>query len=218
MKDKMNMKRITLIMAALAILVTGCSKGQKFTLIGDMETSLFDAATDSLILQSDGLPSLYTIPVVDKAFSYSGTVEKPSLATLKAPGERGVVSKLLVLEKGTITFERGYPRGTPLNEAFYELDQKVKEIRKENRGNPQAGSEAVFKLYQDFLDKHANDPSAIVALVAGRRYMSPEQMSELIAMTPKSIQRDSHIDKLLKEIRLMDTMRQAAELQQQQGE
>ena len=58
MKDKMNMKRIALIMAALAILVTGCSKGKKYTLTGSLETANFKQSPDSLILVSDDLPNI----------------------------------------------------------------------------------------------------------------------------------------------------------------
>ena len=198
MKDKMNMKRIALIMAALAILVTGCSKGKKYTLTGSLETANFKQSPDSLILVSDDLPNIYTIPVKDGAFSFSGRVVKPVVATLKEPGKK-VVNKPIVLEKGTITFENGYPRGTPLNEAFYELSQQVKETL---RANP----EALSKLYRDYLTQHSDDPSAVLALMSARRYMKPDMMSELIALTSKSVQNDSHIDKIKMELRMRGAM------------
>ena len=202
MKDKMNMKRIALIMAALAILVTGCSKGQKFTLKGDLETANFKQAPDSLILTSDYMPAIHTIRVKDGAFTFSGRLEQPILATLKAPGER-VVSKPLILEKGTITFENGHPRGTPLNEAFYGLSQQVREALQANRENPEAKQEALFKIFHDYLAQHSDDPSAILTIMAAQRYVDPAQMSELVALTSKSIQNDSHIDRIKLELRLM---------------
>ena len=207
MENKMHMKRIALIMAALAILITGCSKGQKFTLKGDMQGANFKQAADSLILQSDDLPTIFTIPVKDGAFSFSGRVPKPVLATLKEPGKK-VVNKPIVLEKGTITFENGFPRGTPLNEAYYELSQQIKETIQANRENPKATHEAVSKLFHDYLTQHSNDPSAVIALMTARRYVRPDTMSELIALTSKSIQHDSHIDKISLELRLMGAMQQ----------
>ena len=208
MKDKMNMKRIAMIMAALAILVTGCSRGQKFTLQGTLETANFKQAPDSLLLQSDDLPTTYTFPVKDGAFTFSGRVERPVLATLKELGTK-VVNKPLVLEKGTITFEKGFPRGTPLNEAFYALNQQVKETFEANRETPQNVQDAVFKVFQDYLTQHSNDPSAVIAIMSAKRYMRPDQMSELIALTSKSVQNDSHVDKIKMEIRMIDTIRQA---------
>jgi hypothetical protein len=205
MKDKMNMKRIALIMAALAILVTGCSKGKKYTLTGSLETANFKQSPDSLILVSDDLPNIYTIPVKDGAFSFSGRVVKPVVATLKEPGKK-VVNKPIVLEKGTITFENGYPRGTPLNEAFYELSQQVKETIRANRENQEAIPEALSKLYRDYLTQHSDDPSAVIALMSARRYMKPDMMSELIALTSKSVQNDSHIDKIKMELRMRGAM------------
>lgn len=195
------MKRIVILLTALALVATGCNKGQKFTLTGDLEKARFDAATDSLLLQSDAFPTVLTIPVRNGAFSYSGRLEQPALATLKAPGVK-VANKLIIVEKGTITFENGYPRGTPLNEAFYELDQQVRETVRVNRTSPQAIPEAMFKLFHDYLSQHADDPTAVLAIVTARRFLKPDQMAELIAMTPKSIQRDSHISKILIEIEL----------------
>lgn len=208
MKDKMNMKRIVMIMAALAILVTGCSKGQKFTLKGTLENANFKQAADSLSLQSDYITTIYTIPVKDGAFSFSGRVEKPVLATLKELGKK-VVNKPIILEKGTITFENGFPRGTPLNDAFYNFSQQIKETLQANRETPQAAKEALLNVFRDYLTQHSNDPSAVIAIMTARRYVTPDEMSELIALTSKSIQKDSHVDKIKMEIRMMDAIRQA---------
>ena len=200
MKDKTNMKRFALIMAALAILVTGCGKGQKFTLKGDMQTANFKVAADSLILQSDGMPTVHVIPVKDGAFSFTGRVDRPSLATLKAPGET-IETKHLILEKGTITFDHGLARGTPLNEAVFELNQQVREIMKENRQNPDVIPEKTFELFHDYLTKHPNDPSAVSALLIARHFTQPAKMSELIALTSKSIQKERHVEQLSLAIR-----------------
>ena len=205
MKDKTNMKRIAMIMAALAILVTGCSKGQKFTLKGDLESANFKVAADSLILQSDGMPTIHVIPVRNGAFSFSGRVKQPALATLKAPGEK-IVSKQVILEKGTITFDHGLARGTPLNEAVFELNQQTREIMQANRDNRNAIPEKMFNLFHDYLTKHPDDPSAISALMIARHFMKPNKMAELIALTSKSVQGNSHIDKIKMELRLRGSM------------
>lgn len=200
MKDKMNMKRFALIMAALAILVTGCGKGQKFTLKGDMKTANFKVAADSLILQSDGLPTIHVIPVKDGAFSFTERVTRPSLATLKASGKT-IETKQLILEKGTITFDHGLARGTPLNEAVFELNQQIREVMKENRNNRDAIPEETFKILHDYLTKHPNDPSAVSALMIARHFTKPDKMSELIALTSKSIQKERHVQQLTLAIR-----------------
>ena len=111
------MKRIAILLTALALVATGCNKGQKFTLAGSLEAARFNAATDSLLLQSDGLPTIQSIQVNDGQFSYAGKVEKPAAATLKGVG-RTMVTKYVVLEKGEITFQDGFPCGTPLNDAY----------------------------------------------------------------------------------------------------
>ena len=200
MKDKMNMKRIALIMAALAILVTGCGKGQKFTLKGDMKTANFKEAVDSLILQSDGLPTVLVIPVKDGAFSFTGRVTRPALATLKAPGET-IETKQLILEKGTITFDHGLARGTPLNEAVFELNQQVREVMMQNRQNRDVIPGKTFEIFHDYLTKHPNDPSAVSALMIARHFTKPDKMSELIALTSKSIQKERHVEQLTLAIR-----------------
>ena len=64
------MKRIAILLTALALVATGCNKGQKFTLAGSLEAARFNAATDSLLLQSDGLPTIQSIQVNDGQFSY----------------------------------------------------------------------------------------------------------------------------------------------------
>ena len=200
MKDKMNMKRIALIMAALAILVTGCGKGQKFTLKGDMQTANFKVTVDSLILQSDGLPVVHVIPVKDGAFSFTGRVAHPAFATLKAPGET-IEIKQFILEKGTITFDHGLARGTPLNEAIFELNQQVREVMMQNRQNRDVIPEKTFELFHDYLTKHPKDPSAVSALMIARHFTKPDKISELIALTSKSIQKERHVQQLNMAIR-----------------
>ena len=41
------MKRIAILLTALALVATGCTKGQTFTLAGSLEAARFIVATDS---------------------------------------------------------------------------------------------------------------------------------------------------------------------------
>ena len=193
------MKRIVIFLTALAILATGCNKGQKFTLQGDLESAKFSPATDSLLLQSDALATLISIPVKDGKFSYSGKVDKSAAATLKGVGGP-IVTKRVVLEKGTITFQDGLPCGTKLNDAYAELCRSLQAIAKEKAGDTEAVYSACADVLRTYLSKHGKDQSAVAALMTGRRYVTPETLSELIGMTSPAIQIEGDIHWMKKQL------------------
>ena len=192
MKDKMNMKRIAMLLAALVILATGCNKGQKFSLSGDLASAGFSNRTDSLLLQSDAFPLVVSIPVKKGHFSYHGHIERPAAATLKAVG-RETSSLMLVLEKGEITFLDGFPQGTKQNDEVSEFIRKLEALIRENPGDREAVREAAKKEIRAYLSHHPKDASAVIALMQARRFSNADEMSELIAMTSKAVQNDGHI-------------------------
>lgn len=198
----MKMKRIVMIVAALAVLATGCSKGQKFTLKGDLASAGFSARTDSLILQSDAFPQLVTIPVQDGTFSYSGQVDAPVAASLKAVGGE-MATQMVVLEKGVITFQDGAPAGTALNDASSELLRSLKAIVKENSGNRSKIQEEAGEEIREYLSDHGKDASAVLAILLGRRLVEPAVLSELIASTAPAVQNDSHVHRISKQLKSM---------------
>lgn len=186
------MKRIAIFMTALAILATGCSKGQKFTLESDLASAHFDPKTESLVLESDVLSEPVTIPVQNGRFSYSGRVEKPAVATLKAVGGK-VSSPMLVLEKGVISFQDGLACGTKLNDNAADFLRSIREIPKKHPGDRAATTEEAVQAAHKYVDDHAKDPSVILALSIARRFVSPEEMLQLIESTSPAIQNDSHV-------------------------
>ena len=191
------MKRIFIFMTALALLATACNKGQEFTLTGDLASAEFNPITESLLLQSDALPDIVTIPVQDGKFSYAGKVEKPAAATLKTVGAK-TETRMVVLEKGAITFQGGLPAGTKLNDAASELSRSMRTIMKEN-----AGKESALKTLRSYLSDHGKDASAVIAIMIARRFVSPEELSELIAMTSPEIQTDSQVHRIKKQLNSM---------------
>ena len=194
------MKRIAILLTALALVATGCNKGQKFTLAGSLEAARFNVATDSLLLQSDGLPTIQSIQVTDGQCSYAGKVEKAGAATLKGIG-RTMVTKYVVLEKGEITFQDGFPCGTPLNDAYGELLRSLQAVAKEHPGDADAVHAAALPILRAYLSSHANDPSAVVALMSARRFTKPEDLAELIAMTSPEVQNDGNIHWIKKQLK-----------------
>ena len=194
------MKRIAILLTALALVATGCNKGQKFTLTGSLEAARFTAATDSLLLQSDALPTIESIQIQDGQFTYAGKVEKPAAATLKGVS-RPMITKYIVLEKGNITFQDGLPGGTPLNDAYAELLQSIQTIVKEHSSDAEAIYAAALPVFRTFISKHAKDPAAVVALMTARRYTKPEALAELIAMTSPEIQNDGNIHWIKKQLK-----------------
>ena len=193
------MKRIAILLTALALVATGCNKGQKFTLAGSLEAARFNVATDSLLLQSDGLPTIQSIQVNDGQFSYAGKVEKPAAATLKGIG-RTMVTKYVVLEKGEITFQDGFPCGTPLNDAYGELLRSLQAVVKENN-DVEAIYAAALPILRTYITNHAKDASAVVALMSARRFTKPEALAELIAMTSPEVQNDGNIHWIKKQLK-----------------
>ena len=193
------MKRIAIFFTALALLATGCNKGQKFTLEGDLESAKFSLLTDSLLLKSDALPTQITIHLKDGKFSYTGRVDKTAAATLKGVGGP-IVTKRVILEKGTITFQDGLPCGTILNDAYAELSRSLQAIAKENVGNPEAVYSASADVLRTYLSEHGKDQSAVAALMTGRRYVKPEVLSELIEMTSPAIQIEGDIHWMKKQL------------------
>ena len=194
------MKRIAILLTALALVATGCNKGQKFTLAGSLEAARFNVATDSLLLQSDGLPTIQSIQVNDGQFSYAGKVEKPAAATLKGIG-RTMVTKYVVLEKGEITFQDGFPCGTPLNDAYGELLRSLQAVAKEHPGDAEAIYAAALPILRTYISNHAKDPSTVVALMSARRFTKPEALAELIAMTSPEVQNDGNIHWIKKQLK-----------------
>ena len=186
------MKRIAIFMTALAILATGCSKGQKFTLESDLASAHFDPKTESLVLESDVLSEPVTIPVNDGKFSYSGKVEKPAVATLKGVGGKAS-APMFVLEKGAITFQDGLACGTRLNDDASEFLRSIREIPKKHPGDRAATTEEAVQAVRKYVSDHAKDPSAILALSIARRFASAEEMVKLIESTSPAVQNDSHV-------------------------
>lgn len=200
------MKRFALIMAALlAIIATGCNKDQKFTLKGDLASARFEPGIDSLFLQSDAFSRVISIPVRNGSFSYRGRVGKPAFATLRAVGDKPV-TRMIVLEKGTITFQDALPCGTPLNDASSELNRSLRVLAKEHAGDNAAIINAHEKAFRKYLSEHSDDPSAVIALHMARRLLRPAALSDLIDMTSAEIQNDGNVRKLKQQIRLRRVM------------
>ena len=187
------MKRIAIFFTALALLATGCNKGQEFTLTGDLESAGFKFTPEALILQSDALDQLVTIPVKDGAFSYTGKVSQATAATLKGSGEGKTFTQMVVLEKGTITFDDGYPCGTKLNDASSELGRAIRQAARDSNGDRAAATEVAVKAVRDYLSEHGKDASAVLALMRAKTFCKPDVLSELIDMTSPAVQNDGHI-------------------------
>ena len=194
------MKRIAILLTALALVATGCNKGQKFTLTGNLETAGFSVGTDSVLVQSDAFPQLFNIPVQDGQFSYSGKVEKPAAATLKGVGG-AMVTQMVVLEKGDIVFQDGLPTGTPLNDASSAFISSLRAFVKEHSSDREAVYQEAEKRLGDYLKEHGNDPSAVLVLMVTRRFVRPEALAELLQKTSPEVQNDSHVHRIKNQLK-----------------
>jgi hypothetical protein len=127
-------------------------------------------------------------------------VEKPAAATLKGIGG-AMVTKYIVLEKGNISFQDGFPCGTPLNDAYGELLRSLQATVKEHPGDAEAVYAAALPILRTYITNHPKDASAVVALMSARRFTKPEALAELIAMTSPEVQNDGNIHWIKKQLK-----------------
>ena len=109
---------------------------------------------------------------------------------------------MFILEKGNITFEKGYAVGTPLNDSTYAFIHRISDLAKKYTGQKEPQVKAIEEEFTSFITRHANDPCAVWALKFGHHKIRRDLLLELIDVTSPAIQNDGEVSALKKELRL----------------
>ena len=187
------MKRIAIFLTALALLATGCQKGQKFTVTGDLKSAGLATYADTLLLGGESIETPYKTAVVDHAFTFTGRVEKPTYARVMVQDRENKYSKSLILEKGVITFKDGFACGTPLNDANFQFHERIQQIAQENKDDREAATKAIEAEFFSFVAQHKNDPCAIFAILRSNTFMTPEAALRLIDSASSDVQNNGNV-------------------------
>ena len=196
MKEKMNLKRIAIFMAALALVATGCHRAQKFTVSGDRMSLGVPMFADSLVLGGEDFAPEIRTAIQDDKFQFSGEVEKPTYARVMVAGKENDFYKSVILEKGNISFKKGYACGTPLNDATFQFMERLKEIGEANQGDREARAKAIQDEFFSFVAAHKNDPCAIFAILRSHTAMPPKDVVRLIESASPEIQINGNVHSL----------------------
>ena len=193
------MKRFVIVLTALALLATGCQKGQKFTVQGTVKETGFKDAT-SVKIEYELMEKALEAPVADEAFLIKGRVQKPVIAKLSAVGGEKRMERYFILEKGDITFERGMACGTPLNDSTMAFTHRVADIAQKFKGQRDLQVLNIKKEFTAFVSRHPDDPCAIYAAKFGHNKLDKDFLLDLIESTSKEIQHDGEMRALYKEL------------------
>ena len=194
------MKRIAIILLAATCLLTGCSRGQKFTVQGTLKETGFKDAT-AVKIEYEMIEEPLEAPVTDEAFTIQGRVKKPTIAKLQAIGTKKRISRMFILEKGNITFEKGFAVGTPLNDSTFAFIRRVSELAQKYKGQKEIQNKAIEEEFASFVTRHSNDPCAIYALKFGNHKFNADLMRKLIDGLSPAIKNDGEIHALENELR-----------------
>jgi hypothetical protein len=195
------MKRIAIVFLAATCLLAGCSRNQKFTVQGELKHALLPHA-DAVKLEYGMLEEPLQSSAKDSTFTFHGTVKKPVIAKLTTVGTKSRNTRFLILEKGTITFDRGFATGTPLNDSTVAFTHKISQIAKQYSGKKDVQVKAIEDEFAAFVTRHKNDPCAIFAILFGNHKLRKEVLLDLIKSTSPEIQNDGEIQGLYQQLRL----------------
>ena len=195
------MKRIAIVFLAATCLLAGCSRGQKFTVQGTLRDTGFKGAT-AVKVEYEMIEEPLEAPVTDDAFKVQGRVKKPIIAKIQAVGTEKRMTRTFILEKGDITFERGYAVGTPLNDSTVAFVHRISDLAKKYSGQKEPQVKAIEEEFTSFITRHADDPCAIWALKFGHHKVRRELLRDLIKVTSPAIRNDGEVRALDKELRL----------------
>ena len=195
------MKRIAIVLLAATCLLAGCSRGQKFTVQGTLRDIGFKGAT-AVKVEYEMIEKPLEAPVTDDAFKVEGRVKKPTIAKIHAVGTEKRISRVFILEKGNITFERGFAVGTPLNDSTVAFIHRISDLAKKYSGQKEPQVKAIEEEFTSFITRHADDPCAIWALKFGHHKLRPDLLLDLIKVTSPEIRNDGEVVALKKELRL----------------
>ena len=195
------MKRIAIVLLAATCLLAGCSRGQKFTVQGTLRDIGFKGAT-AVKVEYEMIEEPLEAPVTDDAFKVEGRVKKPIIAKIQAIGTEKRMIRMFILEKGDITFERGYAVGTPLNDSTVAFIHRISDLAKKYSGQKEPQVKAIEEEFTSFITRHADDPCAIWALKFGHHKVRRDLLRELIGVTSPEIRNDGEVRALDKELRL----------------
>ena len=193
------MKRIVIVLTALALLATGCQKGQKFTVQGTVKETGFKDAT-SVKIEYELMENTLEAPVAGEAFLIKGRVPKPMFAKLSAIGGEKRMVRYFILEKGDITFKRGMACGTPLNDSTLAFTHRVSDIAQQYKGQRELQVQHIKEEFTAFVSRHKDDPCAIYAVMFGHNKLNKDFLLDLIESTSKEIQHDGEMRALYKEL------------------
>jgi hypothetical protein len=194
-------KHVIFLLAATALLLVGCGRGQKFTVQGTMKDTGFPAA-DSVKIEYEMMKAPLRSAVKDGAFSIKGRVEKPVFAKVSTLGAERRHSVSCILEKGDISFRKGLAYGTPLNDSTEAFTLRISQTAKKYSGQKEAQVKAIENEFAAFVSRHANDPCAIYAIMFGNHKLRAGFLRELIASTSPEIRNNGEIHSLEMELRI----------------
>ena len=183
-------------MTVLAILATGCNKGKKFTITGDLKSAGMAPYADTLLLMSEAFDNPVKIPVQSKQFTCSNRVTKPTYARLMVLGQENKYSTTLILEEGAITFQDGNACGTPLNDAATQFLGQIREIVRTNKEDKETCGKLLEDAFFSFVAQHNNDPCAIFAILRSYTAMPHATVIRLIESASPDVQNNGSVRSL----------------------
>ena len=181
------MKKL-LFLSFLAIIAASCTekKSNTYKVSGEVNDSCEYVYYSADYMNSDGVDS---VKVESGKFVIEGTIEQPSICLVQSVDGKAWT---FFLEPGEIALgDDGKVSGTPLNEEYNVLDEKLK-----------AGvtsAEEKEKIYSEFIEKHVGDIAGALAVgnmkydvstTAAKKYMeklTPEAKELLWKLIPQSV-------------------------------
>ena len=181
------MKHSVLILLAAALLVAGCGKARPFTVNGTLEDAKISIQADSVRVECEAIEQTVKAAVSEGAFTLKGKVSAPSIAKFAAFGDYNQATRLIILEKGTISFRDGRAVGTPLNDSTDAFVQRYANLLKAYQ-DPEQRLAAVKKEMSSFVARHKDDPCAAFAIMMSDQRLDPSFTLELINTVSPGIQ------------------------------
>lgn len=193
-----------MILLAAACLVASCARSQRFTVNGTLKDAKIVESVDSVLFESELLTVPVKVGVTDGAFTFSSKVKKPVIAKMTTPGWNNRTARLMILEKGDISFRNGRAVGTPLNDAVDAFLLHLPEVvRQHTDGDAEDRVQAVQDAFASFVSDHKDDPCAVYAIMLASQRLQPDFVQKLISSASPVIQNDGEVVKVKNKMKFM---------------
>ena len=172
------MKKLMILMAAVAVLVASCGPKTNYTIVGQPMAGSHAAGAHLLEYANDTLISAKCI-AKDGVFNIKGYVEEPRFA--RVVQDDGFGEWFVILEPGIIylSVTDKSASGTPLNDAmteYFDAARSIYYIR-----DPEVEAEARNReLVIDFVGRHNNDIAGAYVMVSNYPVLSLDDMKGML--------------------------------------